>query len=89
MHEVIREHSVEAAKEVKMKGRPNDLIDRLAADGRLPLDREALESIACDPAKFVGRAEQQVEDFLKTTVRPRLAEWQDLLKETQASRVKV
>jgi adenylosuccinate lyase len=89
MHEVIREHSVEAAKQVKMKGRPNDLIDRLAADDRLPLDEEALESIACDSVKFIGRAEQQVEDFLEATVRPKLAKWSDLLKEEQALRVKI
>ena len=41
------------------------------------------------PAKFVGRAEAQVTAFLETYVRPVLAKWQDLLKEEQASRVKV
>jgi len=90
MHEVIREHSVEAARGVKLEGRPNDLIDRLAADPRLPLDKEALGAIACDATRFVGRAGEQVEAFLATAVRPELAKWADLLKQPrEASRVKV
>jgi adenylosuccinate lyase len=89
MHEVIRERSLEAAKRVKGDGLSNDLLDRLADDQRLPLNREELDCIAGDPARYVGRAEQQVEKFLATSVRPRLAPFADLLSKEQASRVKV
>ncbi len=89
IHEVIREHSVEAARNVKMEGRPNDLIERLGADPRLPLDEAALNAIACDAAKFIGRAEAQVDDFLETDVRPVLDRWRALLEDSQESRVKV
>lgn len=90
MHEVIREHSVEAARQVKMEGRANDLLARLAGDARMPLSREELDSIAADPARFVGRAEAQVAEFLKNTVRPRLARYADLLESPPAeSRVRV
>jgi adenylosuccinate lyase len=89
MHEVIRERSLEAARGVKEEGRPNDLLDRLGNDDRLPLSREDLDSIAGDASRFVGRAEAQVEDFLKDIVRPRLAPYASLLKNQGESRVKV
>ncbi|MCP4600208.1 MAG: adenylosuccinate lyase [Proteobacteria bacterium] len=88
VHEVIREHSLEAARGVKEEGNPNDLLDRLAADKRLPLDRGDLAKIAGEPSRFIGRAEKQVEDFLKLVVRPRLAKYEDLLGPAK-SRVKV
>jgi adenylosuccinate lyase len=89
VHEVIREHSQEAARGVKMEGRTNDLLERLANDPRLPLDQETLARIAGDPARFVGRAEAQVTAFLEADVHPVLAPWQDLLREEEGSRVKV
>lgn len=89
VHEVIREHAQDAARGVKMEGRPNDLLDRLAADERLPLGADELAAIAGDPARFVGRAEAQVSAFLEAYVRPVLAKWRDLLKEEPLSRVRV
>ncbi len=89
IHEVIREHSVEAAKQVKLEGRPNDLLDRLAADERLPLNREELQDIAAAPVRFVGRAAEQVTEFLESEVHPRLAPFASTLKEEVASRVTV
>ncbi len=89
IHEVIREHSQEAARQVKMEGRQNDLLDRLAADERLPLSAQELASLAGDPARFVGRAEAQVASFLEKRVRPVLEPWGELLRESKASRVKV
>jgi len=91
MHERIREHALEAARGVKEEGRVNDLIARLAGDDRVPLGREALEKLASDPGRFVGRAEAQVDAFLGSVVAPRLAPYADLLKASgkAASRVKV
>ena len=38
----------------------NDLLDRLAADERLPLDRVDLEALLSQRLSFTGLAEQQV-----------------------------
>ena len=89
MHEIIREHSVEAARQVKMEGRPNDLLERLAADDRMPLTRKELDAIAADPDRFVGRAEAQTAEFLTGTVHPRLSRYTDLLGGSSESRVRV
>lgn len=89
IHEVIREHSVEAAKQVKLMGQSNDLLDRLATDERQPLNREELQHIAADPIRFIGRAAEQVTEFLENSVYPRLKPWESELKEAVDSRVKV
>jgi adenylosuccinate lyase len=63
-HEVIREHAVAVALAMREAGQvDNDLVDRLAADDRLPLDRDALEALLADPLAFVGTAPQQVAAF--------------------------
>ncbi|MEX0978056.1 MAG: adenylosuccinate lyase, partial [Pirellulales bacterium] len=67
LHERIRRHSQAAAAEVKQKGAANDLMARLAADSALAgIDLGA----TLDPARFVGRAPQQVDEFLSQTVAP-------------------
>ena len=71
-HEVIRRHSIEAARAMKDEGRPNDLLQRLAADPEFPVDAAAMGS-ALDPRRFIGRAAAQVDDFLTEIVRPLLA----------------
>ncbi|MCC5947555.1 MAG: adenylosuccinate lyase [Nitriliruptoraceae bacterium] len=64
-HEAIKEHAVAVAIEMREQGRvDNDLLDRLAADGRLPLDAAALAALVADPAGFVGRAGDQVDAFV-------------------------
>jgi adenylosuccinate lyase len=60
-HEVIKEHSVAVALAMREKGQiENDLLDRLAADERLPLDRLDLENLLADRLSFTGLAEQQI-----------------------------
>jgi adenylosuccinate lyase len=59
-HEVIKEHAVAVALAMREQGREPDLLDRLAADERLPLDRAALEAALADRSVFVGAAEAQV-----------------------------
>lgn len=67
LHEVIRRHSHAAAREVKMFGRPNDLIQRLAADPAFAgLDLQS----ALAPQRYVGRAPAQVDQFLDKVVEP-------------------
>ena len=58
-HEVIKEHAVKAALGMR-EGKKNTLLDNLAADDRLPLDRAALTALISDPIEFTGEARQQV-----------------------------
>ena len=58
-HEVIKEHAVKAALHMR-EGKSNTLLDALANDARLPLDREALDALLSDPIEFTGDARQQV-----------------------------
>jgi len=67
LHERIRQHSQAAATEVKMHGRPNDLLDRLAADEAFAgVDMAA----AVDATQLVGRSADQVDEFLAEVVKP-------------------
>jgi adenylosuccinate lyase len=88
-HEVIRDHAVEAGRRVKEEGLANDLLERLAADARVPLAAEELAAVAADPARFIGRAPEQVRGFLAAVVRPRLAACAELLAGDRESRVKL
>jgi adenylosuccinate lyase len=60
-HEAIKENAVAVALAMREEGREPDLIDRLAADERLPLDRAALEDALSDRAAFIGAAADQVD----------------------------
>jgi adenylosuccinate lyase len=67
VHERIRVHSHAAAAEVKQKGRDNDLIERLKAD-------EAFAKVdfkkVLNPKAYIGRAPQQVDEFVSEVVTP-------------------
>jgi adenylosuccinate lyase len=67
LHEKIRLHSHAAAAEVKKFGRPNDLIGRLQADvGFADIDFGKV----LDPKAYIGRAPQQVDEFIRRVVTP-------------------
>jgi adenylosuccinate lyase len=72
-HERIRGHSMAAARALKDGASENDLLDRIAADSAFGIDRDELER-AMDPKRFVGRAPEQVDEFLAEVVEPLLAE---------------
>ena len=78
LHERIRELSMEAGRNVKEKGLDNNLLDLIAADPAFGLNEEELKK-AMDPAKYVGRAPLQVENFLKKVVDPVLEANKDVL----------
>ncbi|MGD8786096.1 MAG: adenylosuccinate lyase [Phycisphaerales bacterium] len=67
LHERIRLHSHAAAAQVKKFGRPNDLIGRLRAD--IAFRKVDFEKVL-DPSKYIGRAPQQVDEFIRTVVAP-------------------
>ncbi|CAB4812822.1 MAG: adenylosuccinate lyase [Actinobacteria bacterium] len=58
-HEVIKEHAVKAALLMR-EGKANTLLEALAADDRLPLDRAALDALISQPIEFTGDARQQI-----------------------------
>ena len=60
-HEVIKEHAVAVALSMRERGAEPDLLDRLAADPRLPLDRAALDAALADKKSFTGAAADQVD----------------------------
>ena len=63
-HEAIKEHAVAVALEMRQQGRTdNDLLSRLAADIRLPLDQEALQALVSSPVEFVGAAPAHTRTF--------------------------
>ena len=88
LHEVIRENSMEAARRVKVEGADNDLLDRLrSAEAFAPI-RDEFDSLL-DPKTFVGRAPQQVADFLAEVINPLLAENKALLADAEGESINV
>lgn len=67
LHERIRSHSQDAAQVVKSEGLPNDLLERLARD---PAFASVDLGATLDPRQFVGRAPEQVDEFLAEVVEP-------------------
>ena len=78
LHERIRVHSMAAGKVVKEEGKPNDLLDRIAADPAFNVTREDLDRVM-KPENYVGRAPQQTEEYLRDVIRPILDENKGLL----------
>jgi adenylosuccinate lyase len=78
LHEKIRQHSMEAGRMVKVEGKENDLLERIAADPSFGMTMEQLESIM-DPKNFVGRAPQQTEEFITEVINPILEENKEML----------
>jgi adenylosuccinate lyase len=72
LHEAIRQHAQAAATRVREDGAGNDLFERLAADARFAAILEILPRLS-DPARFVGRAPEQVQEFLAEELEPALA----------------
>lgn len=72
LHEAIRSHSQEAARRVREEGAANDLFERLSRDARFASVKALLPSLV-EPSRFVGRAPQQVDEFLAETLEPALA----------------
>lgn len=80
LHERLRLHSVEAARNVKENGLENDLLARIAADSAFHLDGGELSEIL-DPEMFTGLAGKQVEQYVKSVIDPILEKHADLLGE--------
>lgn len=68
LHERIRRHSMETVIAMREQGGRNDLLDRLAKDGQLGFSRAELQEL-CQPSLFIGRASQQVREFLEEVAK--------------------
>ena len=69
LHELIRVHSHEAAYRLKAGDGHNDLLERIAADPAFAAVAGTLYDLV-DPKHFVGRAAEQVEEYLQEVVEP-------------------
>jgi adenylosuccinate lyase len=74
LHSKIRVHSHAANQQMKEKGLANDLLERIAADEVFGMTLSDLEGLA-DINDFIGRAPEQVEEFLVQEVAPTLVPW--------------
>ncbi len=68
-HELVKEHAVAAALALRAGLEHNDLLERLAADGRLGLDRSRVEALVADPLSFTGAAADQVTQVVSQVER--------------------
>ena len=79
LHEAIRDHSQDAARQVKEHGGRNDLIERLSRDALFnKVDLKA----GLDARKYIGRAPEQVDDFVAEVIEPIRARFQAAIKQT-------
>ena len=86
LHEKLRQHSIAAAKVVKEEGGENDLIDRVVNDKSFNLTKDEIMAVM-QPIHFVGRAVEQVDEFLDTCVNPILDANRDILGESAQLKV--
>ena len=80
LHEKIRVYSMEAGKQVKELGKPNDLVQRIANDKTFGLTEDEIMQ-ALNPSHLCGRASAQVVDFIEERVNPVLEKYKGLIKD--------
>ncbi len=78
LHERIRQLSMEAGKVVKVDGGENDLVDRIANDNMFGLTKEEILA-EMKPENFVGRAPEQVVEFIDAEVKPIIEKYESEL----------
>lgn len=81
LHERIRVHSMEAGKKVKEEGLANDLIKRIIEDDAFKMTEEEIMNIL-KPENFIGRAPEQVEDFINEYIKDILERNKEVLGKT-------
>ena len=86
LHERIRVHSMAAARVVKEEGGENDLLSRIAADPAFGVSMETLQEVV-HPQRYVGRAPQQVTEFLQETLTPILEPYAEVADDAVAIEV--
>jgi adenylosuccinate lyase len=84
LHERIRVHSQAAAEQVKKLGNPNDLLERLKND---PAFTKVDLKKVLNAADYVGRAPEQVNDFINEVVKPAIRKYRSMIKKTAELKV--
>jgi adenylosuccinate lyase len=88
LHEVIRRHSLAVADAVS-RGQPNDLLERLATDPAFRGVPPTALKAELQATHYIGRAPQQVSEFLEEYLQPLLARARPLAAEAEAAEVGV
>ena len=60
---------MEAGRQVKEFGRPNDLLERIAGDEMFGLTQEDVQKLT-ETSDYIGRSVQQTEEFVDEYIRP-------------------
>ncbi len=79
LHEKIREHSMEAGKVVKVEGGNNDLIERIKKDEAFAPVWDKIDGVLSHE-NFIGRAPEQVEEFISAEIQPILDQNLNVIK---------
>ena len=88
LHECIREHSMAAGMRVKGEGADNDLLERIKEDPHFAAVHDSLHAIV-DPKLYVGRAPEQVTEFIAAEVQPLLDQHKATIEKFVQSSLKV
>lgn len=80
LHEKLRVHAIEAAKNVKEEGLENNLMEKIIKDEDFKITKEEADAIL-KPENFIGRSIEQVEEFIQNCVKPILDANKDILFE--------
>ena len=78
LHEIIREYSMKAAYRVKYEGKDNNLMDLIINEPAFKMTKEEILSIM-EPKNFIGRAPEQVVEFIKEEIDPVLAPFKEVI----------
>lgn len=75
IHEKIKMFSKLVAKEIKLEGKENRLFELIANDTEIPISKTELNEIVKSPKLFIGRASNQVDEFISKVVNPKLKKY--------------
>ena len=82
LHERIRVHSMEAARVIKEEGGNCDLISRIAGDSAFKMSEADIKGVM-KAENYIGRAPQQVDEFLDDCVQPAIKDFSGLIGESE------
>ena len=86
LHERIREISVETAKNIKLYGKENDLLDRIAEDKAFNITKDEIKKVLGDNS-YIGLADVQTQEYIDDVVSPLLKKNKDYIKSEEKIRV--
>ncbi len=89
-HEQIRVLSHPAGAVVKQEGKANDLVERIRKEKFFePVWSELTENDLLNPAKFIGRSPEQVDEFVEEEVEPALVSYKEHISSGPAAEINV